>query len=354
MAVYDAVVAIEGGFEPYLIVPGVPPGASAEAAAAAAAHGVLVAVLPVAGPRSTPPTASLAGIPDGPGEERGVLVGQQVAAGLVARAPTTAAARPFPFDPVPAPGVWRPTPPAFAARAASLAGGRDAAADRESVAVPARPPAGARQPPLRARLRRGALYGGATGSLRTPEQTETALFWTEFAPQQYNRAARSAVVSRGLSLREAARALAMADSAMTDAIIACWDAKTTYAFWRPVTAIPGGDSDGNARTAADPAWQPLRPTPNHPEYPSAHNCLAGALGEAISEVGGSRRDRSRCLEHRHGTTRHYERVADLQRDIVDARVFAGFHWRTSDEVGFRLGQRVARAGLRHSFEAVAP
>ena len=283
-----------------------------------------------------------------------MLVGQQVAAGLVAARTDDGRGAPFPFDPVPAPGVWRPTPPAFLpALHPWLAGVTPLLIESPSQFRPGPPPAlGSRR--YARDFNEARLYGGATGSLRTPEQTETALFWTEFAPQQYNRAARSAVVSRGLSLREAARALAMADSAMTDAIIACWDGKTTTRSGAPSRPSPAATVDGNARTVADASWQPLRPTPNHPEYPSAHNCLAGALGEAISELGGNRKIDLDVSSTVTGTARRYERVADLQRDIVDVRVLAGFHWRTSDEVGFRLGQRVARAALRHSFEAVAP
>ncbi|MGH3040695.1 MAG: vanadium-dependent haloperoxidase, partial [Gaiellaceae bacterium] len=287
-AVYDAVVAVEGGYEPHLIVPGVPPGSSAEAAAAAAAYGVLVSYFPAQKPMlDAAYAASLDAIPDGPAEDRGVLVGQQVATGLVAARIDDGRDAPVPFDPPLAPGAWRPTPPGFLPALHPWLGVmKPFVLERASQFRPGPPPALGSNRYARD-FEETKRYGALVGSLRTPEQTETGLFWTEHAPQQYNRAVRGFVTSRGLNLRDAARALVLADAVMADAFIACWDAKNTYAFWRPVTAIPEADTDGNERTTPDPGWQPLQPTPSHPEYPSAHNCLAGALAEALSDVAGS-------------------------------------------------------------------
>ena len=149
---------------------------------------------------------------------------------------------------------------------------------------------------------------------------------------------------------EAARTLALANTVMADALQACWDAKYTYAAWRPVTAIPAADTDGNDRTKADPGWQSLVPTPPHPEYPSAHNCVTGSFGEVVASLLGSHRIELDVDSTSTGTTRHYAHVNDLRRDIHNARVYAGFHWRTSDEVGYRLGQRVAHWALQRYFE----
>jgi hypothetical protein len=348
-AVYDAVIAVLGGYEPYLVVPGVPPGSSPEAAAAAAAYGVLLEYFPAQQAMlDAAYVASLAGIPDGPAEERGILVGQQVARGITAARIDDGRDAVVPFAPAAGPGVWQPTPPALLPALHPWLGAVEPLLlETPSQFRPGPPPAlgSARYARDYEETRR---YGALTGSLRTAEQTETALFWTEHAPQQYNRALRGFVAERGLSLRDAARALALGDTAMADALIACWDAKNTYAFWRPVTAIPAGDTDGNGRTTADATWQPLRPTPNHPEYPSAHNCLAGALATVLARLGDGplELDVSSTVT---GTTRHYERLADLRRDIVDARVYIGFHWRTSDEVGFALGSKVARWAAQRSF-----
>lgn len=350
-AMYDAVVAVEGGFEPYLIVPGVPPGSSPEAAAAAAAHGVLVAFFPAQKQALDAAYAdSLTGIPDGPGEERGVLVGEQVARGIVAARIDDGRDAPFAFEPVPVPGVWRPTPPAFLPAVHPWLGAMTPLLlERASQFRPGPPP------PLTSRryardYEETRLYGALTGSRRTAAQTETALFWTDSPAAQYNRALHRLVTARGLDLAHAARALALSHAAVADAVIACWDVKNAYAAWRPVTAIHEAATDGNAGTKADPDWQPLRPTPNQPEYPSAGTCANAAFGEAVAEIVGSRRIGLEIDSAQTGTTRRYERLQDLERESVDARVFIGYHWRTSNEVGYRLGERVARWALRRNFE----
>ena len=350
-AVYDAVIAIEGGFHPYLSVPGVPPGSSAEAAAAAAAYGVLVEYFPAQKPAlDAAYVTSLAGLPDGSAKDRGVLVGQQVAAGLIAARIDDGRNAPVPFAPTPGPGVWQPTPPAFLPALHPWLGAmRPLLLDTASQFRPGPPPS-LDSPQYTRDFNETRLFGALDGSLRTPEQTETALFWTENAAQQYNRALRTFVSARQLNLRDAVHALAMADTTMADALIGCWDAKITYAFWRPVTAIPAGDTDGNNQTTADPGWLPLRPTPNHPEYPSAHTCLAGALSEALSGIAGTNNIDLEVSSTVTGTTRDYRHVDDLKRDIINARVFVGFHWRTSGEVGFKLGTDIARWSLRHYFE----
>jgi hypothetical protein len=349
-AVYDAVIAIDGGFHPYLIVPGVPPGSSDEAAAAAAAYGVLVGLFPGQKPAlDASYAASLGGIPDGTAKDRGVLVGQQVAAGLIAARIDDGRDAAVPFAPAPGAGVWQPTPPAFLPALTPWLGTmKPLLLDSASQFRPGAPPAldSARYARDYNETR---LYGALNGSLRTPQQTETAVFWTENAAAQYNRALRGFIAAGNANLRDAARDLAMGDMTMADALIACWDAKDTYASWRPVTAIQAGNTDGNDRTTADPNWLPLRPTPNHPEYPSAHNCLAGSLSETLSQIAGSdviNLDVSSVVT---GTTRHYRQVDDLKRDIIDARVFVGFHFRTAGEVGFRLGTHIAHWALQQNF-----
>jgi hypothetical protein len=333
-AVYDAVIAVDGGYRPYLIVPGVPPGSSDEAAAAAAAYGVLVGYFPAQKPALDVAYAmSLAGIADGTAKDRGVLVGQQVASGLLAARIDDGRDAAVPFNPTPGPGVWQPTPPALLPALTPWLGAmKPLLLDTASQFRPGPPPALDR-PQYARDYNETRLYGALNGSLRTPEQTETALFYTENAAQQYNRALRGFVSSRELNLRDAARALAMTDTTMADALIA----------W-------GGDTDGNDRTTADPSWLPLRPTPNHPDYPSAHNCLAGALSESLSEITGNDVIDLDVSSTVTGTTRHYRHVDDFKGDIIDARVFVGFHFRTSGEVGFRLGTDVAHWALHHYFQ----
>jgi hypothetical protein len=352
-AVYDAVIAIEGGFEPYLVVPDVPLGSSPEAAAAAAAHGVLVTYFPAQQPAlDAAYAASLAGIPDGPAQDGGVQVGQQVAAGLVAARIGDGRDDLEPFTPTPEPGVWRPTPPAFlAAQTPWMATMKPLLLSSAGQFRPGPPPAldSVRYARDFEEVR---LYGAKNGSLRTVEQTETARFWTELVQQQHTRTLRNLVTRLGLDLPEAARALAVSTTVMADSLIACWDAKFAYGYWRPVTAIPAGDTDDNGRTAADPAWQPLAPTPNHPEYPSAHTCVTAGLGMAAAALVGGDRIELDVASTVTGTTRHFTHVNDLERDIQDARVYIGY-WRNSGEVGSRLAERVARWSLEHYFRATS-
>ena len=164
------------------------------------------------------------------------------------------------------------------------------------------------------------LYGAKSGSLRTTEQTETARFWTEVVQQQHNRTLRNLVTRLGLDLPEAARALALGTAVMTDSLIACWDAKFAYGYWRPVTAIPAGDTDGNDATAPDPAWEPMAPTPNHPEYPSAHTCVTAGLGAAAANSSAVTESTSTCPARSPERSATSNTSADLERDIENARV----------------------------------
>lgn len=351
-AVHDAVVAIEGGFEPYLIVPGVPPTSSAEAAGAAAAYGVLARYFPAQKAMLDDAYASsLAGIPDGPAEDRGVLVGQQVATGIVAARIDDGRDAPVSFSPTASPGVWRPTPPAFLAAAHPwLPSTKPLALESPSQFRPDAPPVLDSRRYARD-VEETRLYGAKTGSLRTAAQTETALFWAENTPTQYNRTLRNLVTARSLDLREAARTLALGGIVLADAMIACFDAKQAYAYWRPVTAIREADTDGNERTTADPTWEPLAATPNHAEYPSAHTCATAALGNAVAEIVGDDDIELDVASTVTNTTRHFDDIDALRQDIVDARVYIGFHFRTANEVGYRLGEKVSRWVIRHHLRA---
>jgi hypothetical protein len=355
-AVYDAVVAIQGGFEPYLIRPGVPPGASPEAAAATAAHGVLSAYFPVQKPAlDAALAASLGAVPDGPAEDRGALVGRQVAAGIVAA--RTDDGRDGPFDPEPtilSAGVWRRTPSAFApAQTSWMANVTPLLLRRVSQFQPGPPPALASR--LYARdFNETRLYGAKDSPARSAAQTQTALFYTDGVVGMNNRALRSVAARTGLDLTGTTRALAMGNMVIADADAACLQAKYAYWFWRPVTAIALADTDGNPDTAADPAWLPLRDTPNHPEYPGAHGCNTAALGTVVAALLGTDRIELDLESKVTNTTRHFRAVTDLEQDVVNARTWVGFHFRHSSEVGVRLGERVALWAVNHYFQPTRP
>jgi len=142
--------------------------------------------------------------------------------------------------------------------------------------------------------------------------------------------------------------LALAHLAGGDAMIACFDAKYHYLFWRPIQAIARADTDGNLASAPDRTWTPLRITPPFPEYPSAHACHSGALATVLAALFGSGRVDFTLDSLVTGQTRSYSRFADVLRDVNDARVWAGFHFRTSDVAGSTLGRRVGRFVLAHA------
>lgn len=135
-------------------------------------------------------------------------------------------------------------------------------------------------------------------------------------------------------------------------MIACFDAKFSYWFWRPYQAVPHADSDGNPGTTAETTWRPLRATPNFPEYPSAHACHSGAVAQALTSFFGADRVPFDLDSRVTATVRGYDRFRDVVNDVNDARVLAGFHFRNSDREGARLGRNVARFATGHFFQPV--
>ena len=299
IAVYDSVMAVEGGYRPFAIDARAPKGASAQAAVAAAAHRILVHYLPAQGPTILDPayTASLATIPDGTAKTDGVAVGEKVASRLIAKRAGDGFRASVTYTPPnpPVPGKWLPTPPA---------------------SNPSMPPIGTylglmkpfslksadqfrpNGPPSLSSRRWARDYnevkeiGSSTSTTRTPEQTVAARFWAEAPVQQARGSFRKFVLDHQLDVVQAARFMGMISVVYADGLIACFDAKYHYAFWRPITAIRAGDTDGNAATVGDPAWSPLLPaTPNHPEYPSAHSCITPAGGTRHRQLPGDEEDR---------------------------------------------------------------
>jgi hypothetical protein len=352
VAIYDAAVAIEGGYEPYAIVLTAPANTSSAAAIATAAHHTLVGLQPQLGLSPAQQAildsdynAYLAAITDDDtAKANGIAIGEQVAAAVLAlRAndgremnPTVADLNP----PAPGPGVWRPdlSRPALGLR---LPGIRPLALESASQFRPDGP-----------NLLTGDEYakdfeqvkelGRFDSSTRTDEQTTEALFWTDHDLRQWNDVLLRLAVARGLDLVQTARMLAMAHAAGGDAMIACFDAKYHYWFWRPYQAIPQADSDGNPATVADLSWQPLRVTPNFPEYPSAHACHSSGVTNALDAFFGGGNIPFSLDSRVTGTTRDYDRFHDVVKEVNWARVLVGFHFRNSDEQGANTGRKVGR------------
>jgi len=342
LAVHDAVVAIEGRYQPYIRQPRPRGRLSSEAAAATAAYLVLRHYFPTsAATLAVDHTATLAAIPDGTAEARGVEVGTVAAANLISARENDGRNAAITFDQTPAPGVWRPTPDAFAPMAVPWLGFVEPLALRSPTQIRLPGP-----DPLRSRayardFAEVKAYGALNGSARSPEQTETALFWNANSVIQYQVTLRDQVVRRGLDIVAAARAFGLLSTAMGDAAIACWRSKYDYGYWRPITAIRLADTDGNPATAPDPAWASLAQTPPYPDYTSGHACLTGALTGTLGYLFGRRGLDLVLSSTVTGTTRHYDSLAALDRDTQNARIWLGLHFRRAMTDGLRIGHGAA-------------
>jgi hypothetical protein len=194
------------------------------------------------------------------------------------------------------------------------------------------------------------VYGRSDSLVRSPEQTAVARFWSVNPILQYNTAYQQIALTRGLSAMQAARLMVMANMVAADAEIACFEAKYVYLFWRPAFAIPLGDTDGNPNTAGDPTWTPLLPTPAQPEYPSSHNCATVSVAEVFAEFFGTQHINVDIPSMVAGVgPRHYTDANDLTKEIIDARVWSGIHFRGSDVVGASLARKVAHWSLKRYF-----
>jgi len=357
VAMYDAVNAIEGWpFEPYVGVLMVDRPASPDAAAAAAAHDVLVALFPAQkADLDAKYATSLAALPDDVATLNGIAVGKQAATAILnARAQDGRDATVI-YVPESGAGTWMPTPPAFqAAQAPETQFVQPFVLNAPSQFRPEEP-FGLRSEEWTRDYNEVKALGSAISSTRTAEQTDIARFWGDNPPLQWNRAWRALSMARGLGLSENARYFAMLATASADALIACWDAKYHYNFWRPVTAIRTGDIDGNPDTAPDSTWIGLLITPPHPEYPAAHGCFSGASTETLAYFFGSDEIGFWMDSKVSGLTnpvRTYFRFSDALSEVLDARVYGGMHYRNSTRVGANIGRQVSRFVTKHSFREV--
>jgi hypothetical protein len=195
--------------------------------------------------------------------------------------------------------------------------------------------------------------GAVNSTVRTPEQTEIGLFWTDHVGIQYSRAFRALAVARNLDISDSARLFATLFATGADALIGCWDAKYHYSFWRPVTAIPNGDIDGNPATIKDPLWMPLLATPNHPEYPSAHSCQTGSYAAGLKNFFGTPNVTLVVTSTVTGTTHTFTSTKDWEREVEYARIYAGFHYHNSVVQGVVLGKKVSDKVARDYFQPLS-
>jgi len=340
-AIYDATVAIEGGYEPFVASPTVPRPASTAAAVAAAARGVLVVRVPGQAASVEAQYATyLMSITDGPAKTNGIAVGEQVAQGILAWRAGDGFDNVVPYvQPPPGPGVFEPVLPTTPVDV-KLKQVRPLTLTSNSQFRPDGPN------PLTSveyaeDFNEVKAYGRVDSAVRRPEQTEIALFWSENASIQWPRTLRQLAIGHGLGLAETARMLALTQVASADAALACFDAKYHYLFWRPIHAIRRADTDGNPATEADPTWTPLLFV-NHPEYPGAHGCLTKAVTETLAAFFGTDKVAFSMDSTVTGTTRYYKRFKEAAKEVYDARTWAGLHFRNSTMEGAWIGRKVAR------------
>ncbi|HEX7976921.1 MAG TPA: vanadium-dependent haloperoxidase [Anaerolineales bacterium] len=353
-AVYNAVVAIEGRYQPYKSSLARRPGASVDAAVAASAHAVLGNDFPSQqAALDQDYAAALQDIPDGDAKTAGIEVGEAAAGELLALRKGDGLEADIGFVmPQPGPGVWQ-LPPGVAPLTPWVSQLRPYLIKDPSQFRPGPPPeldssTWARE------YEEVRLMGRKDSPYRTAEQTDIALFWTMQDILMYNNAFQEIAQDprRGLDAVEAARLFAVGNLIGADSLIACFDAKYHYLFWRPAFSIPGGDSDGNPDTIPDPTWLPLLNTPPHPEYPSGHSCHTSAMAESLAVFFGTQRINLELKSTVPGLvqpTRHYKYSRDLVKEIIDARVWGGIHYRGSDVNGTILGRKVAQWALKRYF-----
>ena len=359
-AVYDAVNSIKGGHDPYIAGLKAPTSASQSAAAATAAHHVLISLV------DQVPTASV-GLKDtikarldtdyqnsldeisaGQLKDQGVEVGAQAATAMLFNRVSDGryGAPGFPFANPAGPGQWRPMP------------GNDPNAWVRSVRPFTLPssdffqtsgPSLVTSDQYTLEFNEVKALGRASGSMRSPEQTSLA-YWSGGHPLPLLYGGlRQVAAAKGLTVTEQARLYAMTSMSGADSLINCWAEKARWGFWRPTTAIQLAADDGNPNTTPDPAWTSLLTLPPYADEPSGANCVySGVMNGAKAFFGSDAAEFDLTSPGvgpvggvPTGSTRHYSEFSHVVRDIIEARILGGLHFRRADVNGALLGEAVA-------------
>src|SRR5262245_53942083 len=364
-AVYDAVQAIDKRFKPYHVeIPGA--SGSPEAAAAKAAHDILVNLFPAL-TMSLDATYAQYLMDHGLAtDDPGVAVGAAAAAGIIALRANDGRFPPnqVPFIGATGLGEWRPTesfigtppaPPSFAPMLTPWLANVTPFTLRSGEQFRAKSPPSLNSLEYVLNYYEVKLFGARFNSVRTPEQTDFAIFWAANYVVLWNRVVRELAASHVHNIGDSARLFALVTLSMADAIITAWDSKVAYNFWRPLTAIRLGNADTNPLTVGDPDWQPLINTPNYPDYTSGANCVTGAATRALALFFGTDRiaftvttTNAMAMQ----PTRNYSRFSDAADDVVTARVYEGIHFRFADAEARRQGRNVARWAFDHFLKPV--
>jgi hypothetical protein len=353
LAVYDAVQAIVGEYQPYhVVIPGAT--GSASSAAAKAARDVLVNRFPAR-------AAAIELIyqqylldhsldPNDPG----VAVGATAAAGIIALRATDGSfpnPPPQPFTGSMAIGVWRPTPPVNAPMAAPWLGLVTPFAMNSPSQFRAKDPPELNSPEYTRDYEEVKAVGKSDSATRTAAQTDLAHFWNSNYLVLWDQVARNLAETHIDNLGDTARLFALVSMSMADAAITAWDSKITFVYWRPITAIREGDNDDNSKTVGDATWSPLIATPPYPDYTSGANNLTAAATRSLALFFGTDEMSFSVTTTNPGPTvqdtRDYTSFSAVQQEVVNARIYEGIHFRFADEAARKQGRQVAQWAHGH-------
>jgi hypothetical protein len=343
VAMFEAVNAIDRRYAPYRLKLTADSTSSREAAAAAAAHGILSALYPDQKPDlDATLAAQLSGIAESDAKAKGIELGKQAAAGILALRTNDGSNVPESYRPVTTPGVYVPTAIPIESTSSGIT---PFVMQTASQFRPAPPPALTSEVWTKD-LNEIREVGSSTSTSRTAEQTTMARFWLFTGPRTYNPIVRQVVSARKLDLVDCARLYALTSIAGIDAFIAVFDGKYTYNLWRPVTAIRNADTTSNPATPREASWQPLGMTPPHPEYPCAHCIVAAAVSTVLQSVAGNEIGEVTLVSPTApGVTRKWSRLQDYSDEVSNARIYAGFHYRFSTKIGKEMGQKIGELTL---------
>lgn len=338
-AVYEAANAVAKRYPASGMQPEATSGASVEAAIAAAYRATLAKLVPSQQKAvDSAYESALAGIADSAAKNAGIAVGERAAATVLAARADDGGATPERYRPQTAPGVYVPTvipgAPQWPQRRPWMM--TSAAQFR-----PAPPPALTSEVWARDFNEMKAL-GGKNSATRTVEQTEITRFWEATLPPIYHGVVRSVAAMPGRHITQNARLFMAVAQAMDDALIAVFDAKYHYNFWRPITAIRNGDLDGNDATERDPSWTSFVDAPMHPEYPCAHCILSASVGTVLQAAIGSNPTPTLTTTSptARGAARSWKTVESFMQEVANGRIYEGVHYRNSAEVGLEMGKQV--------------
>jgi hypothetical protein len=296
---------------------------------------------------------SLSTVPDGDAEDAGVALGRAVGDLVLQARATDGYGTPDPFSPSPGPGVWEPTPPAFAPMLEPQFQNVTPFTLRDRGQFLPDPPPSLTNDEYAGDYNEVKLVGQDSSPARTADQTHIAHFWAEPSPSGWSRVGNLVSARYRYDLHTTARLQALLNMAMADGFVVGWFQKRHFAFWRPVTAIRKGDTDGNPSTEPDPTWLSLRPTPPLPDYPSTHSLLGGAAAEILRRFTGTDVFPF-CMvsitSAPSGTERCWDSFTQAELENAESRVLAGFHFRFAIDTGVKVGRKIGRFTTRHALQ----